>query len=510
VIVSDVWKHLFRHPDFGGAVADVGPWLRQKLGIAALVVQSIDLQQRSLVTVAENRASGWSVSPPGRRLLSDEQLRALLTWLRRGQPLSGTAGSAELLSLLLDSGPEVEVVAGPLLDEHRNPLGVLLLLAATGTLSGTQDAIAAGLLEAFSAALGASRRLHELERLREVVEADNRTLLSKLDRQKIVESIVGADAGFKEVMDRVAQVAPTDVPVLLFGETGAGKEVVARAIHEASPRRGGPMLRVNCGAIPPGLIDSELFGHERGSFTGAVAARAGWFERADGGTLFLDEVGELPLAAQVRLLRVLQEAVIERVGGQRTLHVDVRLVAATHRHLEEMVAAGSFRQDLWYRINVFPIVIPPLRERQEDIPALAAHFARSAGTRIGGAPLALSPGEIDLLIAYNWPGNVRELAAVIERAAILGDGKRLDIANALGSRAQSARPISAPPSGSDAAPLATLDAAAVRHIETALDSTRGKIEGPGGAAKLLGINPHTLRSRMRKLGVRWQRFRRAD
>jgi transcriptional regulator with GAF, ATPase, and Fis domain len=209
-------------------------------------------------------------------------------------------------------------------------------------------------------------------------------------------------------------------------------------------------------------------------------------------------------------LRVLQEAVIERVGGQRTLHVDVRLVAATHRHLEEMVAAGSFRQDLWYRINVFPIVIPPLRERQEDIPALAAHFARSAGTRIGGAPLALSPDEIDLLIAYNWPGNVRELAAVIERAAILGDGKRLDIANALGSRAQSARPISAPPSGSDAAPLATLDAAAVRHIEAALESTRGKIEGPGGAAKLLGINPHTLRSRMRKLGVRWQRFRRDD
>jgi transcriptional regulator with GAF, ATPase, and Fis domain len=311
-------------------------------------------------------------------------------------------------------------------------------------------------------------------------------------------------------MDRVAQVAPTDVPVLLFGETGAGKEVVARAIHEASPRRGGPMLRVNCGAIPPGLIDSELFGHERGSFTGAVAGRAGWFERADGGTLFLDEVGELPLAAQVRLLRVLQEAVIERVGGQRTLHVDVRLVAATHRHLEEMVAAGTFRQDLWYRINVFPIVIPPLRERQEDIPALAAHFARSAGTRIGGAPLALSPSDIDLLIAYHWPGNVRELAAVIERAAILGDGKRLDIGNALGSRAQSARPVSTPTSGSDNAHLTTLNVAIARHIEAALETTRGKIEGPRGAAKLLGINPHTLRSRMRKLGVRWQRFRRAE
>jgi hydrogenase-4 transcriptional activator len=510
VVVADVWRHLFLHPDFGQAVASVGPWLREGLGIASLVVQSVDLQQRALVVVAEDRASGWSVSPPARRTLTDAQLRSLLAWLRGGQPRSGKARTDDLLSLLVDSGPDVDLLAGPLLDEELGPLGVLLLLAPSGALDGRQNATVAGLLEAFGAALSASRRLHELGRLREVFEADNRALLSKLDRQKIVESIVGADAGFKEVMDRVAQVASTDVPVLLLGETGTGKEVVARAIHEASPRRGGPMLRVNCGAIPPGLVDSELFGHERGSFTGAVAARAGWFERADGGTLFLDEAGELPLAVQVRLLRVLQESVIERVGGQRTLHVDVRLVAATHRHLEGMVEAGTFRQDLWYRINVFPIAIPPLRERREDIPALAAHFARSAGKRVGGTPLALSSSDVDLLIAYDWPGNVRELAAVIERAAILGDGKRLDIANALGSRAERGRSGPTTPSVSDNGQFATLNTAIVRHIEAALERSHGKIEGPGGAAELLGINPHTLRSRMRKLGVRWNRFRQTD
>ncbi|MBN1612730.1 MAG: sigma-54-dependent Fis family transcriptional regulator, partial [Polyangiaceae bacterium] len=227
-------------------------------------------------------------------------------------------------------------------------------------------------------------------------------------------------------------------------------------------------------------------------------------------TLFLDEAGELPLAAQVRLLRVLQESVIERVGGQRGVHVDVRIVAATHRNLEEMVQAGSFREDLWYRISVFPIAIPPLRDRREDIPSLASHFAWSAGRRIGGAPLSLSSSDIDLLLAYDWPGNVRELAAVIERAAILGDGKYLDIAGAVGSRARrSGRPSAAAPSV-ESVEFSSLDAVIAAHIEAALRKTRGKIEGPRGAAELLGLNPHTLRSRMRKLGINWGRFRGGD
>ncbi len=308
-------------------------------------------------------------------------------------------------------------------------------------------------------------------------------------------------------MRQVEQVAPTAAPVLILGETGSGKEVVARAIHERSDRARGPILRVNCGAIPPELVDSELFGHERGSFTGASAQRRGWFERADGGTLFLDEVAELPLAAQVRLLRVLQDGMFERVGGSRALSVDVRVVAATHRDLAAMVRAGAFREDLWYRINVFVIRLPPLRERHGDIHALAEHFADGAGRRFGAGPLHVSPADVALLQGYDWPGNVRELSAVIERAAILGEGRRLDVApSALGVHAgddprAAGRRV-------DGEAFATLDDAMRRHIEAALaPRCRGRIEGDTGAARLLAIHANTLRSRMAKLGIRWERFR---
>jgi transcriptional regulator with GAF, ATPase, and Fis domain len=410
------------------------------------------------------------------------------------------------------------VLAGPLTDEE-GPQGVLIMVA-DDTFDGRHEQKARGLLEPFRLALENDRRFHELARLREAMEADNRALRSRLDRQDIVETIVGGDSGLKEVTERIEQVAITDVPVLVLGETGTGKEVVARAIHARSSQRNkGPIVCVNCGAIPPGLVDSELFGHERGSFTGASGTRKGWFERADGGTLFLDEIGELPLDAQVRLLRVLQERMFERVGGTRSIHVDVRVIAATHRNLEDMVQAGTFREDLWYRLSVFPIYLPPLRERPADIPALASHFAWKAGKRLGGAPLVPSDNEVELLISYDWPGNVRELAAVIERAAILGGGKRLNVAGALGVRnSNSARPSALPPAlpsngsahhapSNGNEPFFTLDQAMARHIERALEKTSGRIEGKGGAADLLDINPHTLRSRMKKLGVEWNQFR---
>ena len=508
MLPSDLWHLLFCRPSLEQGLAEAGPVVRAALGVGAVVVQSLDLERRVLSTVAEDRRPGFQVVPPARQQLSDQQLRAVLAWVREGKVGRGRPSDDPLLGQLVGPESAVELIAGPLQDDEHGPLGVLLLLAEPEAVMAPLEVEASALLEPFAIALGAHRRVQELGRLREVVEADNRALLSRLERQRIVESIVGGEAGFKGVMDRVGQVAPTDVPVLLLGETGTGKEVVARAIHDQSARHSGPMHRVNCGAIPPGLVDSELFGHERGSFTGAVAARTGWFERADGGTLFLDEVGELPLAAQVRLLRVLQEAIIERVGGQRSVHVDVRIVAATHRDLEQMVEQGGFRQDLFYRISVFPIAIPPLRERREDLPALASHFGWSAGRRIGGRPLGLSPGDVDLLLAYDWPGNVRELASVIERAAILGDGKYLDIAGALGSRADRGRRDSAPASASVApGDFAKLDTVITRHIEAALGRTRGKIEGPGGAAELLGLNPHTLRSKMRRLGIQWRRFR---
>jgi transcriptional regulator with GAF, ATPase, and Fis domain len=323
-------------------------------------------------------------------------------------------------------------------------------------------------------------------------------LAAAAEPNELAETVVGARAGLKSVIERVDQVAPTDAPALILGETGSGKEVIARAIHARSRRCSGPLVRVNCGAIPPELVDSELFGHEKGAFTGAVSARRGWFERADGGTLFLDEIAELPLAAQVRLLRVLQDGAVERVGAESAADVDVRIVAATHRDLAAMVAAGTFREDLWYRIHVFPIRLPPLRERKSDIPALAAHFAALSGTRLRGAPIAPDEDDVAQLVAYSWPGNVRELAAVIERAAILGGPHRLDVRAALG-------PVARPSSSK----FATLDEAQRAHIEAALERTRGRVEGRDGAAALLGLNPHTLRGRMRRLGVDWARFRAA-
>ncbi len=330
-------------------------------------------------------------------------------------------------------------------------------------------------------------------------------------------SIIGAETGLRLVMERVDLVAPLDVPVLILGETGTGKEVVSRAIHNRSKRSQNPFIRVNCGAIPSELIDSHLFGHERGSFTGALDSRQGWFERADGGTLFLDEIGELPLPAQVRLLRVLQDHQFERVGGQATVKVDVRIVAATHCNLADMVKNRSFRDDLWFRINVFPILLPCLRERVRDIPPLASHFAQRAATRFGLNYVEPTSSDEELLCSYAWPGNIRELHAVIDRAAILGNGVRLEIAKALGvtppplrqdfDQPVSSRRHEATPSRSSKQPLNTLDEAITDHIRLALSATRGKIEGPHGAASILKINPHTLRAKMRKLGINWIEYR---
>lgn len=288
---------------------------------------------------------------------------------------------------------------------------------------------------------------------------------------------------------------------------------------------------MNCGAIPTELIDSQLFGHERGSFTGASDQRKGWFERADGGTLFLDEIGELPLAAQVRLLRVLQEHQIERVGGQENIHVDVRIVAATHCDLSAMVHRRTFREDLWYRVNMFPILLPGLRERVEDIPSLTRHFSRRAASRFGLTYVEPTTTDYKQLMEYRWPGNIRELQAVIDRAVILGAGVHFDVAKALGnSFAQFSSPSIAsdeptfyeviPESivsrtnptnsvtESEDGPIDFLDSAIVRHIEKALAASGGQIEGARGAAKLLGVNPHTLRAKMRKLKIDWDRFRR--
>jgi transcriptional regulator with GAF, ATPase, and Fis domain len=324
------------------------------------------------------------------------------------------------------------------------------------------------------------------------------------------ERLIGGDTGLAAVIARAQLVSRSNAPVLLFGETGTGKEIIARAIHDHSPFRKGPFRRVNCGAIAPELIDSELFGHEQGAFTGAVARRKGWFEQADGGTLFLDEIGELAPAAQVRLLRVLQDSEVVRVGGERPVRVSVRIVAATHRDLPAMVETQTFREDLYYRLAVFPIVIPPLRDRPGDIRAFAEYFAERAANRFGLRPVPVTDSDVRLLAEYRWPGNVREMAAVMDRAVLIGQGRTLNVAAALGgqdaTRIADAQPSSEPgPSRRGA--IEPLDVAMRRHIEAALDHTHGRVEGPHGAARLLRINPHTLRARMRKLKIDWRRFR---
>jgi transcriptional regulator with GAF, ATPase, and Fis domain len=305
-------------------------------------------------------------------------------------------------------------------------------------------------------------------------------------------------------MAMVQQVASLGSPVLLLGQTGVGKDVVANAIHYSSPRKDGPFVKVNCGAIPETLLDSELFGHEKGAFTGAISQRRGRFERANGGTIFLDEIGELPPQAQVRMLRVLQYKEIERVGGTNPISVDIRLIAATNRNLEEMVKAKQFREDLWFRLNVFPIRIPPLCERKEDIPALVHHFIKRKSQEMRlPVPPPLAHGVIDRLMAYHWPGNVRELENVIERALILSKGQALSLDDLA---------VEKPKDGSQTyieaqeAPL-KLDEVTSQHIRRVLEMTKGKVHGKGGAAELLGINPSTLRNRMNQLGIRYGRRR---
>jgi transcriptional regulator with GAF, ATPase, and Fis domain len=353
------------------------------------------------------------------------------------------------------------------------------------------------LREPFNVAFVNTLQHREVIKLKERLADDNRYLHSEL-RRISGDEIVGADFGLHEVMHQVRHVAPTESPVLLTGETGVGKDVIANAIHLGSSRREGPYIPVNCGAIPDSLLDSELFGHEKGAFTGALSQKRGRFERADRGTILLDEIGEMPMEAQVRLLRVLQHREIERVGGTARIPVDIRIIAATNQDLYSMVQAGRFREDLYFRLNVFPINIPPLRERTGDIPALVQHLMerKARELKLGHTPV-LAPGAIDTLMEYGWPGNVRELENVIERAIIVHHDGLLRFDDlSVSSTQQDTSAVSEP----GELPL-DLDTVMARHIRRVLGITGGKIHGPGGAGELLGMNPNTLRFRMRKLGI---------
>jgi formate hydrogenlyase transcriptional activator len=415
--------------------------------------------------------------------------------------------------------------AMPLLSAGRC-LGVLFFMAAR--VAAYQE-LRRGLFDqvagAVAVALDNCLAYEELQGLRDRLARENAYLQEEIRREHPFEELVGSSPALLGVLRKVEQVAPTDSSVLIFGETGTGKELIARAIHDHSSRRERPLVKVNCSAISAGLVESELFGHVKGAFTGAFERRVGRFELADGGTIFLDEIGELPLETQVKLLRVLQEQEFEPVGSSRTVRVDVRVIAATNRDLPEALRAGRVRADLFYRLNVFPIEVPPLRDRRSDIPQLVtfflSRFARRFGKRIG----AVSPETMERLVSYAWPGNIRELQNVIERAVVLCDGPVLELDRDLLPVTAAAGPGREPgtPAETGEAParngaasaaddpgpadLATLEEVERRQIVAALERTGGVIQGPRGAARILDIHPNTLRSRMEKLGITFRRAR---
>ena len=333
--------------------------------------------------------------------------------------------------------------------------------------------------------------LDEVKKLRDRLQKENSYLMQEIKLNHNFEEIVSESPRFKEVLVNVEQVAATDATVLITGESGTGKELLARAVHNLSSRRNRPLVKVNCAALPANLIESELFGHEKGAFTGAIQRKMGRFELADKGTLFLDEVGEMPLELQAKLLRVLQEGEFERLGSTQTQRVSVRVIAATNRNLNKSVEEGSFREDLFYRLNVFPIESPPLRERLEDIPVLVNHFIKKFGKRLGKPIEKVSQQVIDALQAYHWPGNIRELENLMERAIIIATGKSLKPGPWL--------PKQNP--GKKGKGLITLAENESRYIREVLVLTKGKIRGADGAAAILEINPTTLEARMKKLGI---------
>lgn len=330
----------------------------------------------------------------------------------------------------------------------------------------------------------------EVEHLKEQLQAENRYLQEEIRQDLNYGEIIGGSPQVKAMLRQVQQVANTNASVLITGESGTGKEMVARAIHQQSRRNHKPLVKVNCGAMSSGLVESELFGHEKGAFTGAIARRQGRFELADGGTLFLDEVGELPADTQVKLLRVLQEQEFERVGSSDAVKVDVRIIAATNRNLAKMVAEGDFREDLFYRLSVFPIEAPSLHLRISDLPILAQYFLEQCAQKLGKNLSGITPEGLERLQGYAWPGNVRELKNVIERASIIEHGPYLQLTEFTPAPAS-------PPSNK----LLTLEEVETLHITQTLEATGGVISGPSGAALILGLHPNTLRSRMLKLGI---------
>jgi transcriptional regulator with GAF, ATPase, and Fis domain len=434
-----------------------------------------------------------SITLPDSLIHDIESGRRLPNYLVINEPELDPIGS--IISRELDLHNHSCIALRLFVEKHR--LGVIDLFAkGQNQYSNDHASRFAQLREPYAIAMANALKHQELIELKEKLVSDNRYLSSELLSQT-GDEVIGAEEGLKEVMDKVKQITYLKNTVLLLGETGTGKEVVANAIHRLSPRCNEPFIKVNCGAIPENLIDSELFGHEKGAFTGAVNQKRGRFERANNGTIFLDEIGELPPWAQVRLLRVLQTQEIERVGGSPPIKLNIRVIAATHRNLHKMVEDGTFREDLWFRINMFPITIPPLRERQEDIRPLIIHFIMKKSRTLGIHPVPqLASDAIAGLTRHTWPGNVRELENVVESSLIQHRQGPLNFHRQGESSTQSQDTLL-----QTTHTIIPLDDVTRHHISQALSFTKGRISGCDGAAALLGLHPNTLRNRMIKLGI---------
>ena len=446
------WKRYDRAPDYGSDRDEP-----QSRPIAGSVME---LLLREGKTLESGDLASSAILADETELLGFGVRRCIATPLRAG---------GKLLGIFLFGS-----------DDPRPPLSVDVWLIENAALQ-------------IALALGNALHHEELLRLSARREQQNSYLREEIKGEHT--TILGRSGAMRRVFEQIARVAATDASVLISGATGVGKELVARAIHEASPLRDQPMVKLNCAAIPEGMVESELFGHERGAFTSAVDRRIGRFELANGGTLFLDEVGELSLPVQAKLLRVLQSGEFERVGGSKTLTSNARILAATNRDLARTMANGGFRSDLYYRLNVFPIFVPSLEERREDIPLLAGAFLEQIARRMGKRIEGFAPAALEYLCTRSWPGNVRELRHVIERAAILCDGPLLTIEEESAPRRATSEPTPPAAAGSR---LVEVEAA---HVRAPLEHTGWVIEGPRGAAAILGLNPSTLRFRMRRLGI---------
>ena len=492
--------------DIDKAVRDSADYLKRHIPLKGIMLSTYEPEKGAIRILA--MSSTLTTAPWSRPIYLSSQAQRLIKVSGDGVFLCRKSDDdpiAREMSEALGLPPLSELVLNLKMDEKN--LGVVLAFSDDENDFSAEHARLMGLLhDPFAVAMANVIKHREVLHLKDLMADDNRYLQQEL-RYISGDEIIGARYGLRDVMEMVRQVSPLSSHVMLTGETGVGKEVIANAIHYTSPRREGALVKVNCGAFAENLLDSELFGHEKGAFTGAFRSKRGRFERAHGGTLFLDEVGELPAAAQVRLLRVLQDGIIERVGGSEPITVDVRIIAATHRNLTEMVKDGKFREDLLFRLNVFPIHIPPLRLRKSDIPALVHHFIdrKLKAFNLSKHPV-LAPGAMEQLTAYPWPGNVRELENMVERALIRhqsqGENKPLRFESLIEDRPDDTM---RPAVQEETHPHLSLDAAMRRHIEAVLRKTGGRIQGRDGAAAILGIHSSTLRSRMDKLGVTFGR-----